>query len=722
MSEFLNNLFTNLQAAMQWASTGQFIPHGHCYLWKPDLVGLHLFSDLLIALAYYSIPITLVYFVQKREDLPFNWIFLLFGAFIVACGTTHLMEVWTLWYPTYWLSGSLKVVTAVVSLYTAVQLVPLVPLALALPSPAQLEGANQELRNQIAERERAEKQLSQYRNHLEELVEERTQELLRVNEQLQQEIVERKQSEAALQQSEARFKRLAESNIIGVIFPDFSGRIIDANTAFLQMVGYTRQDMLAGQVRWDAMTPPEYQQQDERSLEELRAVGTCTPFEKEYICKDGSRIPVLVGAAVLEETQGNCIGFVLDLTERKRIEAERNQLLVREQEARKQAEVASRTKDEFLAIVSHELRSPLNAILGWSCLLRTRKLNEATASRALEAIERNAQAQTKLIEDLLDISRIIRGQVRLLACPTNLVQVIETAIETLRPNADAKLIQLESHLNRSVGLIFGDPDRLKQVVWNLLSNAVKFTPEGGRVAIRLERVDSQAQIKVIDTGKGISPDFLPHVFERFQQADSTTTRAYEGLGLGLAIAHNLVELHGGTVTAESPGVGQGSTFTVKLPLLETAGEAGAAGEVGGEENRPPLAIHHSQLQGSRVLVVDDEPDTRELLVTALEQYGAEVTAVASASEAMQLFERLKPDVLISDIGMPTEDGYSLIRRIRALASEQGGQIPAAALTAFAREEDGIQALSAGFQIHVSKPVEPMQLLAVVKKLLKIAND
>lgn len=523
---------------------------------------------------------------------------------------------------------------------------------------------------------------------------------------------ERKSSETALQQSEARFKRLAESNIIGIIFADLSGRITDANTAFLQMVGYSRQELLAGQVRWDAMTPPEYQQQAQRSLEQLRGSGVCTGFEKEYIRKDGSRIPVLIGVAMLEQAQENCIAFVLDLTERKRIEAERNQLLVREQEARQQAEAASSSKEEFLAIVSHELRSPLNAILGWSRLLRAHKLDAAKTSRALEAIERNAQAQTKLIEDLLDISRIIRGKVSLHACPTNLVQVIETALDTVRPNAEAKLIQLEFKLNHSVGLVFGDPDRLKQVVSNLLSNAVKFTPKGGCVEIRLERVDSQAQIKVIDTGKGISPEFLPHIFERFQQADSTTTRAHEGLGLGLAIVHNLVELHGGTVFAESSGGGQGAIFTVKLPLIEDTSEQVRSNEP--EEHSLPL-------KGLRVLVVDDENDTREFLLTALQEYGAEVTAAASTSEAMQLFERLKPDVLLSDIGMPVEDGYSLIRRVRALAPEQGGRIPAAALTAFAREEDRIKALSAGFQMHVPKPIEPMQLVTVVKQLGKVTN-
>ena len=353
-------------------------------------------------------------------------------------------------------------------------------------------------------------------------------------------------------------------------------------------------------------------------------------------------------------------------------------------------------------------------MLGWAKLLRSRKFNEEKTNKALEIIERNAIAQTQLIEDLLDISRIIRGEVRLYARPTNLVQVIEAAIDTVRPTALAKTIQVESRLDPSADLVDGDPDRLQQVVWNLLSNAIKFTPGGGRVSVRLTRVDSHAQIKVIDTGIGISPDFLPYVFEHFRQAESTTNRAHGGLGLGLAIVRNLVELHGGTVQVESPGVGQGATFIVQLPLIPNPSGVSDLEQVAGQ--RQDLLEDSLCLSGLRVLIVDDEIDTREFLVTALEQVGAEVTAAASVSEAFRLLERLKPDVLVSDIGMPVEDGYALIRRIRALAPEQGGRIPAAALTAFAREEDRIQALKAGFQMHVPKPIKPMQLVAVVANL------
>ena len=431
--------------------------------------------------------------------------------------------------------------------------------------------------------------------------------------------------------------------------------------------------------------------------------------------KDGSEYWVELSLVPLMDETGcytHWVSVQRDITERKRAEEDRAQLLC-EQTARTEAEVANRTKDEFLAIVSHELRSPLNAILGWARLLRSRKFDEQKTNKALETIERNAQAQAQIIEDLLEISRIIQGKVRLLTRPTNLVQVIEAAIDTVSPTADDKMIQVSSKLDPQVGLVWGDPDRLRQIVCNLLSNAIKFTPVGGRVEVGLKSVNSHAEIQVTDTGIGISPEFLPYVFERFRQAESTTTRAQGGLGLGLAIVRNLVELHGGTIQVSSLGLGQGATFIVQLPPI--AKDSGAS-------DSEQLAVGEKALQansllnGLRVLIVDDEIDTREFMVTALSEYGSEVTAAESVNEAFRLLERFKPDVLLCDISMPVEDGYALIRQIRALAQEQGGHIPAAAVTAYAREEDRILALKAGFQMHVPKPIEPIQLVEVVAKL------
>lgn len=351
------------------------------------------------------------------------------------------------------------------------------------------------------------------------------------------------------------------------------------------------------------------------------------------------------------------VGTVLNITEQKRIEAEREQLLAREQAARAEADRVNRIKDEFLAVLSHELRSPLNPILGWSTLLLGKKLDEAKTAQALATIQRNAKLQSELIEDLLDVSRILRGKLSLNVAVVNLVSIIEAAMETVRLAAQAKLIQVEASFAPDVGLVLGDSTRLQQVIWNLLSNAVKFTPNGGRVNIRLESLDSYAQITVSDNGQGIEPDFLPYVFDHFRQANAATTRQFGGLGLGLAIVRHLVELHGGTVGVESLGVGMGATFTVRLPLMPTQATA----------NQNSRSSESSfDLNGIQVLVVDDESDSREFVAFVLEQAGADVITATTADEALKMLMQSQPDVLLSDIGMPDTDGYMLIQQVRAL--------------------------------------------------------
>ncbi len=379
-----------------------------------------------------------------------------------------------------------------------------------------------------------------------------------------------------------------------------------------------------------------------------------------------------------------------------------------------EAQEANRIKEEFLAIVSHELRTPLNSMLGWVQIIRNRKLDEAITSKALATIERNAQLQRKLIEDILDISCIVQGKIRLNLRKVNLVFVINAAIEAVHPTSEIKNIQVESNLDPSVVEVMGDAERLQQVVWNLLSNAVKFTASGGRVEVHLKRVNSNVQITVSDTGKGISADFLPYIFERFRQADSTTTRTEGGLGLGLAIVRYLVEMHSGTVYAASEGEGRGATFTVLLPIAELPQEQLVKESVVKVDNL--LA-----LDGLQVLLVDDNTDTRELIAFVLQQSGAQVTSVSSVSEALETLRRLKPDVLVSDIGMPDEDGYSLIRKVRAREALGKENIPAVALTAFARDEERSLALQAGFQVHLSKPIEPEELVTVVANLAKCSQ-
>ncbi|WP_414573922.1 response regulator [Nostoc sp. CCY 9925] len=438
--------------------------------------------------------------------------------------------------------------------------------------------------------------------------------------------------------------------------------------------------------------------------------------------------------------------FILsEITERKQAQAllqeqndRLNQLMISLQQQTEQAQQANRIKDEFLAVLSHELRSPLNPILGWAKILQTSQPDTAKSQYALETIERNAKLQAQLIEDLLDVSRILQGKLSLNTVPVGLTFTIKAALETVRLAAEAKSIQIQTIFEPNVGQVLGDSARLQQVVWNLLANAIKFTPQGGRVKVQLYKiageageaggagevkeeitqvpnpqspVPSYAQVTVSDTGKGISSDFLPYVFDYFRQADGTTTRRFGGLGLGLAIVRHLVELHGGTVEAASPGEGQGSTFTVKLPLIPAAKLH--------QDDTPSHNHSDLNLNGLQALVIDDARDSREFIAFLLEQYGAQVTQADSASEALSSLEQAKFDLLISDIGMPDVDGYTLIRQIRKLSADRGGKIPAIALTAYAGESDRQQALSAGFQHHISKPIEPEVLMQAILNILGI---
>ena len=425
--------------------------------------------------------------------------------------------------------------------------------------------------------------------------------------------------------------------------------------------------------------------------------------------------------------EGRVIGtltIIEDVTERVAREAElqsqieaRTRLLASEKLARSEAERANRLKDEFLATISHELRNPLNAILGWAHMMRLGKLTPANAERAVETIYRNAKSQAQLVADLLDVSRIISGKLRLDVRTVDLISIVNAAIDSVRPAIDAKGIQLQTILDQETGPISGDADRLQQIVWNLLTNAVKFTPKGGRIQVKVQRIDSHAEIVVSDSGVGISKEFLPYVFDRFRQADASTTRIHGGLGLGLSIVRQLVDLHGGSASVHSEGEGKGATFTIMLPFVGVTGdekEPEPAQPAQGEADIPFEGL--PSLQGLKVLVVDDEADTRELICEVLKECGSEVIMCRSVAEALVALEQYKPDILISDLGMPDEDGYSLISKIRALPAERGGQIPAAALTAYARAEDRMRVLRSGFQFHLPKPVDSAELVTVVASL------
>ena len=399
------------------------------------------------------------------------------------------------------------------------------------------------------------------------------------------------------------------------------------------------------------------------------------------------------------------------ITELQRSEEAREQLLLRAERARSEAEAANRIKDEFLATLSHELRTPLTSLLGWSSVLRESRRDEKVLAQGLDAIDRNARVQAQLIDDLLDVSRIVSGKLNLDVRPLDIGSVTRAAINVVHPAADAKEITLDYWAQPGLGAISADSARLQQIIWNLLSNAVKFTPHGGKIAVRVQRYGSNATVTVSDTGQGIAPEFLPRVFDRFRQADSSTTRSFGGLGLGLAIVRHLVELHGGTVSADSPGVGKGATFSASFPLLGDRSEpitVMQSGEVHASEFR--------SLDGLRVLLVDDELETREIISTVVERTGAEVKSCTSAREALTELVEWRPDVILSDIAMPDEDGYSFINRVRSLPQNEGGNTPAAALTAYAREEDRRQALAAGYQMHIAKPIGAGQLVSMIAKL------
>jgi PAS domain S-box-containing protein len=449
------------------------------------------------------------------------------------------------------------------------------------------------------------------------------------------------------------------------------------------------------------------------------AVQSGLPWEDTFRLRrhDGQLRWHLSRARPFRDPQGNVIlwfGTNTDVTEERLKVEEREHLLEREQAARLEAERAGKIKDEFLATLSHELRTPLNAILGWSQLLRRADGDGELLAEGIQVIERNTRVQVQLIEDLLDMSRIISGKIRLHVGSVDPASFIDAAIQTVEPSAAAKGIRLVKQLSAPGASVLGDPARLQQVIWNLLSNSIKFTPAGGTVAVIVELANQQVEIRVRDTGQGIDPQFLPHVFERFRQADASTTRAHGGLGLGLAIVKYLVELHGGRISASSDGPDRGSTFTISLPALNATKSDTDEQE---KTLQPSLSNgtdrNSNLLRGIKILVVDDEPDARRLIKRLLEGYQARVFTAESAAAALPIVESKRPDILLSDIGMPDVDGYEFLRRVRALGQDRGGQVPAIALTAFARSEDRTRALLAGFLLHISKPVEPRELVSTL---------
>jgi PAS domain S-box-containing protein len=515
-------------------------------------------------------------------------------------------------------------------------------------------------------------------------------------------------------ESEARKSAVLETALDAIVTIDSQGRIVEFNPAAEQMFGYRRADVM-GREMVSLIIPASLQPAHRAGFARYLATGESHVLGRrlELAARhaDGHEFPVeLAVTRISSEGLPVFTGYIRDITETKRIEGERQELLDRERAARTEAEEANRAKDEFLALLSHELRTPLTSILGWARMIQSGSVEPERVPHALEVIERNARAQTQLINDLLDLSRIVTGRLLLDVRRTDLGAVVEAAVDAVRPAAAAKTMQLECVRRVDPAPMHGDSDRLQQVVWNLVSNAVKFTPANGRVDVTLDRTTAGFRVTVLDTGGGIKADILPFVFERFRQADSTSTRSHGGLGLGLAIARHLVELHGGTVTAASEGEGRGAVFTVDLPI----GAAPAGTDAGSGEARAGQA---TPLRGVTILLAEDDADTREAFTAIFTKAGADVTAVASAAEALTAFDRTPAQVVVSDIAMPQTDGYTLIRELRQRAEAKGQDFLAVALTAYARADDRVRALEAGYQEHVAKPVDPARLTDVVARLV-----
>jgi PAS domain S-box-containing protein len=514
----------------------------------------------------------------------------------------------------------------------------------------------------------------------------------------------------------ARLAAIIDSSDDAIVSKTLDGVITSWNRSAERIFGYTAAEAVGQHIT--LIIPEERHAEEREVLARLVKGQRVDHFETIRRAKDGRRVEISLTVSPVRNAAGRIVGaskVARDISERRHLERERQVLLERERQARSDAETLNRSKDQFLATLSHELRTPLNAIYGWARILDAGRLDEAATRRATGAILRNAAAQVQLIEDVFDVSRVITGNMRLDVRPLHVAAVMEAALDTVRPTAAAKGVHLERIFDPRVGALMGDPARLQQVAWNLLMNAVKFTPRDGRVELHLRLAGDLVEIVVSDTGEGIAPEHMPRIFQRFAQADSSSTRRHAGLGIGLALVRHLVELHGGTVSAASAGLGRGATFTVTLPrIMVPALPAPAARENAGEpasEQAKPVS-----LRDLRVLVVDDDADGLELAALVLVNAGAEVRASPSPAAAMAVLEDWPADVLVTDLEMPGEDGMSLLRRARRVMALRGRRLPGLALTAYGRPEDRMRALAAGFNLHLGKPVSPAELVLAVASL------
>jgi PAS domain S-box-containing protein len=797
------------------------MPHGMCLLWQPNLLYLHVISDSLIALSYFSIPFALLYFVIKRQDLSFPWLFILFGLFILACGTTHLLEVWTIWHPDYLFEGLAKAVTAAVSLITAVLLWPFVPIALKLPSPSALARANALLQEEVLEKERHENQVNLLNKELEIKVEERTLALREANHHLKQEIEERHQAERALRDSEEQLKAIVESAADGIITIDQTGTIESANAAIEAIFGYAKGELIGRDVA--CLIPEPDQDRHAEYLAKYLETGVKkvigTRREAKGFHKDGHEFSLDIAVTEFHrEGRYFFTAIIRDITERKqadealmqskkdldraqevgnmgwwrhdilrnvltwsdenyrifgvpksipltyetflkcvhpedrrsvdtqwraalkgesydlehRIVAEGHVKWVREKayleyeangklrggfgisqditERRRLEDAlreADRRKDEFLATLAHELRNPLAPISNGLHILQLPGIDNKTVERVREMMTRQVNNMVRLVDELMEVSRITRGKIELRKEKIDLAEVLQSAVETSRPFIEASQHQLDLDLPTEPLMLEVDKMRLTQIFANLLNNAAKYTPEGGRIWLSARREDAQAVVSVRDNGMGIPAEMLPKVFDLFTQANRTTHRAQGGLGIGLTLVHSLVTLHGGNVKVDSEGAGQGSEFTVRLPLTDKGNGPGSS--LQNDSSALPLSSR-------RMLVVDDNHDAADSLALLLKGLGNEVITTHDGPSSLQILENFQPTVVFLDIGMPGMDGFEVARRIRR--QPKGQDITLIALTGWGQEEDRRQSQEAGINHHLVKPVD----LEALKALLANITD
>lgn len=653
-----------------------FMPHGHCYLWSPAMVWAQVSCNLLIFLAYAAIATTLAVLVRRIKNIPFAWVYLAFGTFILSCGLTHAFDVITVWHPIYWADAGVRAITATASVATGLLLVPLLPKAVAFADAARLSiERGQMLESAHASLEAAHDELAE----------------------------RERDAQRRASVSEEQVRSLVQSMPQLAWISDASGKHVFRNKRWNQYSGLSLQD--PDDPTWRDMHHPDTV---ERAVGQwYAALSSKRPYDVEGMFRryDGEYRWFLIRAVPVLDAAGDVVSWMGTCTDIH------DQKLLHEEALR-----TARMKDEFLATVSHELRTPLNAILGWSRLLKAGKIPAEQRDRALESVERNASAQARLVDDLLDVSRIISGKMRIEPRQMNPAEAIEAALEAVRPAAAAKGVDLMVAMDATAGTVVADPGRVQQVIWNLVGNAVKFTARGGRVSVNLSRRQGTLEIAVSDTGSGIKDEFLPYLFNRFSQEDGSIRRTHGGLGLGLAITKHLVELHGGEIEADGGGKGRGATFTVRLPLADT--KAPPESLPPSQRTRPPIAL--DALRGLKLLLVEDDTDSREVVEAMLGDVGVEVTSAFNAEQALKLLDRQRFDVIVSDVGLPGKDGYAFMKAVRS--EPRLAHLPATALTAYAHGDDRQRALDAGFQMHLPKPFDQRELFAMVAELARLAQN